>query len=206
MSLDDTLKKVLGDEVFKEKGSELKKELAKEMIPKTEFNDKLETIKGLESEKRLLLEEKTQLEAEAKKKVEASLTDIQKLEKLIEETNKKVELSEKARIESEKLLNDEKETNSLRDKLIKNKLNPKNIDLVLPKFKGLKEDEFDTKWKEFSENHKELLGESQLNGEKPKGSMEDFSGDFLTKEQVDKMTDAQAAENYDKILKSMDKW
>ena len=172
MGLDETLKKVLGDDIYKEKGKELKQELAKEVIPKTEFNDKLESIKALESEKKLLLEEKLQLEKEQKQIEDSKLSDIEKLQKNIELLAKKVEDEQKARTESEDKLKDVELTNSIKSKLSEAKLKPKFLDFAIPKFKGIEDEKFSDKLKEFAENYKEMFGEDRLEGKKPEGSLE----------------------------------
>lgn len=166
MSLDETLKKVLGDDVFKEKGSELKKELAKEMIPKTEFNDKLEVIKGLESAK-------SELEKKVEEKDNANLTELQKLQKNMKALEDKLTKESELRTQSENLLAKSNRENSLKEKFANGKLNSKYFNFALKEFENVNDEDFDAKFKDFSENYKEWFGENKLDGKKPDGSFEE---------------------------------
>lgn len=173
MGLEDVLKNVLGDELYKEKGGTLKKELAKEVIPKTEFNAKLdelksknESIKALETEKKLALEELEQAKNTGKSDLEKLADNFKKLEAKL---NQESEL----RLKAEETLNNEKLTNSIKSKLSAAKMKSKFIDKYVNDFKDVKEDEFEVKMKEFAETNKELFGEEKLNGEKPKGEFTD---------------------------------
>jgi len=173
MGLDEVLKNVLGDEIYKEKGGTLKKELAKEVIPKSEFNAKLdelkskdESIKALESEKKLALEELEQSKNVGKSELEKLADNFKKLEQ-------KLEKESELRVKSEEALNNEKLTNSIKGKLSQFKMKPKFIDKYVNDFKDVKDDEFEARMKEFAENNKELFGEEKLNGEKPKGEFTD---------------------------------
>lgn len=170
MSLKDEIKKAIGDEQFKILESKVK---LGEFIPIEKFNAKLEelkskedAIKGLESEKKLALEELEQSKNAGKSELEKLADNFKKLEE-------KLEKESELRTQSEKLLNEEKTTNSLKSKLSEAKLNPKYLDLVLPKFKGIGEDEFADKLKEFTEQNKELFGENVLKGDDLKGGLDD---------------------------------
>ena len=173
MGLDDVLKTVLGEETYKEKGSALKKELAKEVIPKKEFNEKLEVIKGLESEKKLLLEEKVEFEKKLEESQNAGKSELEKLSDNFKKLEEKLTAESEARVKAENTLNDEKITNSIKGKLTDAKMKSKYIDKYVSDFKDVKDEEFDTKLKEFAENNKELFGEDKPSGKSPEGSLDE---------------------------------
>ena len=173
MGLNDVLKSVLGDEIYKDKGDSLKKELAKEMIPKAEFNDKLETIKGLESEKKLLLEEKVQLEKSVEESQNAGKSDIEKLSLNLKKLEEKLTQESELRAKAEQTLNDEKTANSLKGKLKEAKMKDKYINKYWSDFKDVPEAEFEAKMKDFADNNKELFGEEKVVGDDPKGSFKE---------------------------------
>lgn len=207
MGLDDVLKNVLGEETYKEKGSALKKELAKEVIPKHEFNAKLDLIKDLESDKETLLNDKKELEDKVKEAEKGGLSDLGKLQKSIETLTKDLQSEKTKREDSEKALNDEKLSNTIKSKLTDAKMKSKFIDKYINDFKGIKEDEFSDKLKEFAENNKELFGEDNLGGKKPEGEFNENNGSkHFTKEQVEAMSDAEVQANMDAIDASMTKW
>ena len=206
MGLNDVLKSVLGDEIYKDKGDSLKKELAKEMIPKAEFNDKLETIKGLESEKKLLLEEKVQLEKSVEESQNAGKSDIEKLSLNLKKLEEKLTQESELRAKAEQTLNDEKKTNSLKQILGESKMKAKYIDDYVSKFKDVPDEELKAKIEEFANDRKELFGDEKLKGDDPKGSFDENKSGFITKDEFEKMSDEQAADNFEKIQKSMEKW
>ena len=206
MGLNDVLKSVLGDEIYKDKGDSLKKELAKEMIPKAEFNDKLETIKGLESEKKLLLEEKVQLEKSVEESQNAGKSDIEKLSLNLKKLEEKLTQESELRAKAEQTLNDEKKTNSIKRKLKDADMLDEFLDDYAGTFRDTPDDKLDDAIKEFSEKKKRLFGEEKVVGEKPKGSFEDNKSTFYTKEQVAAMSQSEVTANIDKINDSMTKW
>lgn len=206
MGLNDVLKSVLGDEIYKEKGDSLKKELAKEMIPKAEFNDKLDVIKGLESEKKLLLEEKIQLEKSVEESQNAGKSDLEKLSANLKKLEEKLSQEAELRVKAEQTLNDEKKTSSLKQILSESKMKAKYIEDYVSKFKDVPEEELKAKIEEFANDRKELFGDEKVIGEKPKGSFEDNKSAFYTKEQVAAMSQTEVTANIDKINDSMTKW
>ena len=214
MSYEDDLKKLLGDDVYKEKGKDLKVLIAKNHKHESEYKKLEEKITGLESEKKVLLEEKSEFE-KAKKEAEAKakqdelnkLSDLEKIQKQMEDLTNKLSESETKAKEFQTNLEDEKKTNSLKG-ILKDtyKMKPKFVDTYVGQFKEVAESDLDAKIKEFQDGNKELFGEERLKGDKPKGSFVDNKSDYFTKEQVESMNDEQTIENYEKIQESMKKW
>ena len=168
--MDEVLKNVLGEEIYSEKGSTLKKELAKEVIPKSEFNAKLDLIKDLQSDKTALLSDKEELQKKIDESKNANMSELEKLQENFQKLSEKLENESKARSESETALQKERRTNSLKSKLSEAKLKNKFMDFAVPKFMDVEDQEFEDKLKEFADNYKEMFGDDKVAGKQPEGS------------------------------------
>ena len=168
MSLKDEIKKAIGDEAFKTLESKVK---LGEFVPVDKFNDKLEVIKGLESEKKLLLEEKSGYEKKLEESQNAGKTELEKLSDNLKKLEDKLTQESELRTKAEQTLNDEKKTNSLKQILGESKMKAKYIDDYVTKFKDVPEEELKAKIEEFANDRKELFGEEKPVGKSPEGDL-----------------------------------
>ncbi len=212
MGLPEILKKELGDEQYGKVGKKIQQEISKEFVPKKDFNDKLDIIKSLESDKTLLEKDKTDSESKIKdfeakqnEKEEANLSEMELLKKNLQTLTDNLKSEKTERLKVDKAYQDEKLVSSIKGKLLDAEVKPKYVDMVLGKFKTVEADKFDAELETFAENNKELFGKDKLEGKKPEGGFDNKS-EFYTKEEVESMSDKQVVDNLEKIQKSQDKW
>lgn len=213
MGLPEVLKKQLGDDLYEKHGKTIQQEIAKMFVPKEDFNKVNKKVQEFDNEKKTLTdsinEYKTkvdELNTQLKDITDKDKSDSEKLMDRISKLENDLTTERTARQESENKYADEKKVNSISQRLAKAELNPKFMDMVIPKFKDVADDTFDATLKEYKEANKELFGREKLGGTPPSGSLDDVPSGFFTKEQVEKMSDKEAAQNLDKIKESQKYW
>jgi len=214
MSLTELLKDKLSDEEYKKVGSALQKEISKIMIPKEDFNKVNEDKKSLIEDKKTLETEKGKVEADlikANEKIEAKendkLTEMEKMQKSIDDLTQTVTDTESKRVDLETQLSNNA-LKSAKHKIYKEKeidLNPEYFDYMDSLLKDVKLDEVKNKLTEMAKTKKEIFGVNSLKGATPTTGEKTPEGLF-TKAQVEGMNQKQMVENYDKIVESQAAW
>jgi len=202
------------------------KEKDKEPIPKHRVNEMTDTLKTkvadlegqlktyegtLEAKEKDLKTLKKQ--AEGNEELTNKITELQnqyKEEKEAREKDKETSVQKEVELKKALSLKELLLNSGVEDTLARNAL-AKNFDLekLEADEKGeIKEESFQSQFKPFKENPvlSRLIGKEVIAGQEHNEGEVDTTGDFITREQAEKMTQDEVSQNLEKINKSMEKW